>query len=52
MAEHHVSVLKPFANGDVNEWFKRYKICCKANGWLSFAKVMVVGSGIIDGVPV
>ena len=33
MAECHVSVPKPFANGDVNEWFKRYEICCKANGW-------------------
>ena len=33
MAERHVSVPKSFANGDVNEWFKRYEICCKANGW-------------------
>ena len=33
MAERHISVPKPFANGDVNEWFKRYEICCKANGW-------------------
>ena len=20
-------------SGDVNEWFKRFEICCKANGW-------------------
>ena len=33
MAERHVSIPKPFANRDVNEWFKRYDICCKANGW-------------------
>ena len=33
MAKRHVSVPKPFANGDVNEWFKRYEICCKATGW-------------------
>ena len=31
MAECHVSIPKPFANGDMNEWFKRYEICCKAN---------------------
>ena len=33
MAECHFSVPKLFANGNVNEWFKRYEICCKANGW-------------------
>ena len=33
MAERHVSLPKPCANGDVNEWFKRFDICCKANGW-------------------
>ena len=33
MAECPVRVPKPFANGDVNEQFKRYEICCKANGW-------------------
>ena len=30
MAVHHISVPKLLANGDVN---KRFKICCKANGW-------------------
>ena len=29
----HVSVPKPFASGDAEEWFKRYEICCTANGW-------------------
>lgn len=33
MAQHHISLPKAFASGDVNEWFKRYDICCKANGW-------------------
>ena len=33
MAERHVSVPKPFASGDANEWFTRYEICCKANDW-------------------
>ena len=31
--ERHVSLPKPYANRDVNEWFKRFDICCKANGW-------------------
>ena len=33
MAERHVSVPKPFANGDANEWFERFNICSRANGW-------------------
>ena len=24
MAEHHISMLKTFASGDVNKWFRRY----------------------------
>lgn len=32
-AERHVSLPKPFASGDAKEWFKRFDICCKANGW-------------------
>ena len=32
MAERHNNVPKPFASGDATEWFKRYEICCKANG--------------------
>ena len=32
MAEHHVSIPKPFASGDATEWFIRYKIC-KAKKW-------------------
>lgn len=33
MSERHISVPKPFASGEVSEWFTRYEICCKANGW-------------------
>ena len=29
----HISLPKPFNSGDANEWFKRFEICCKANGW-------------------
>ena len=40
MAERHISVPKLFASGDVNEWFKRYEICCKANGWNDATKAL------------
>ena len=33
MAERHVSLPRPFASGDVHEWFQRFEICCRANGW-------------------
>ena len=33
MVSTHVSVPKPFNNGDVVEWFTRFEICSKANGW-------------------
>ena len=33
MAERHVSLPKPFASGDVHEWFQRFEICCRANSW-------------------
>ena len=33
MAWKHVSLPHVFADGDPVEWFKRYDICCKANGW-------------------
>ena len=29
----HVSLPKPFASGDVNEWYQRFEICSKANEW-------------------
>ena len=31
--QRHISLPKPFNSGDANEWFKRFEICCKANGW-------------------
>ena len=33
MADRHVSVPKPFASGDATDWFQRFDICSKANGW-------------------
>ena len=32
-AERHISLPKTFGSGDANEWFKRFDICCRANGW-------------------
>ena len=29
----HVSLPKTFDTGKASEWFQRYKICCRANGW-------------------
>ena len=29
----HISLPKPFASGDVSEWFKWFEICCTANEW-------------------
>ena len=40
MAERHISLPKPFASGDVQEWFQRYEICCKTNGWDAAAQAL------------
>ena len=32
-AERHIGLPKTFGSGDANEWFKRFDICCRANGW-------------------
>ena len=29
----HISVPKTFSLGDVDEWFRHFEICCKANEW-------------------
>ena len=29
----HISLPKTFSSGDVDEWFSRFEICCKANEW-------------------
>ena len=33
MAERHVSIPKQFSSGDVEDWFQRFDICARANGW-------------------
>jgi uncharacterized coiled-coil protein SlyX len=39
-AERHVSLPKPFASGDANEWFKKFDLCCKANRWDAAAQAL------------
>ena len=40
MVERHVSIPKPFSTGDIMEWFQRFEICCRANGWNDEAKAV------------
>ena len=40
MAERHISLPKPFSSGDANEWFQRFEICSKANGWDNAKKAL------------
>ena len=37
-ASKHISVPKTFSTGDVDEWFCRFEICCKANEWNGVTK--------------
>ena len=39
MAECHISLPKPFSGGDVKDWFQRFEICARANGWEAATKV-------------
>ena len=34
----HISVPKTFSSDDVDEWFCRFEICCKANEWIGATK--------------
>ena len=40
MADRHVSVPKPFANGDATDWFQRFDIYSKANRWNNATKAL------------
>ena len=40
MTERLISLPKPFSSGDVQEWFQRYDICCRANGWNAAAQII------------
>ena len=32
-ASKHISLPRPFSEGDPNDWFQKYEICCVANEW-------------------
>ena len=36
----HVSLPKPFASGNISEWFTRFDICSDANEWDDDKKVV------------
>ena len=38
MAERHISLPKLFSGGDVKDWFQRFEICARANGWEAATK--------------
>ena len=40
MADRHVSVPKLFASGDATDWFQRFDICSRANGWNNATKAL------------
>ena len=40
MANAHVSLPKPFASGNIHEWFVRFDICSDANKWDDDTKVL------------
>ena len=45
MAERHISMLKLLANGDRNEWFKRFKILNRWNAATSALKLLTLLEG-------
>ena len=40
MADRHISLPKPFSSGDVKEWFQRFEICARVNGWEAATKAI------------
>ena len=39
-SSNHVSLPKPFASGNISEWFTRFDICSDANKWDDDKKVV------------
>ena len=39
-ANRHISIPKPFSEGNICEWFQRFEICYRANGWNNKVKAL------------
>ena len=39
-SSNHISLTKPFASGNISEWFTRFDICSDANEWDNDKKVV------------
>ena len=50
MAAQHVSIPKPFKEGDAREWFQRFEICCRANEWNDAKKARKLPT-LLEGEP-
>ena len=46
MAERHVSLPRPFSSGNAHEWFQRFEICCRANGWNAANQALLEGEAL------
>ena len=50
MAARHISIPKSFSEGDAREWFSRFEICCRANGWNDEMKALKLPT-LLEGEP-
>ena len=50
MAARHISIPKSFSEGDDREWFSRFEICCRANGWNNKMKALKLPT-LLEGEP-
>ena len=50
MSAQHVSITKPFKEGDAREWFRRFEICCHANKWNDAKKTLKLPM-LLEGEP-
>ena len=48
-ASNRVSLPKPFASGNIFEWFTRFDICCDANEWDNDKRATKLPSTLLEG---
>ena len=51
MLAQHVSILKPFKEGNAREWFRRFEICCCMNKWNDAKKALKLPT-LLEGEPI